>query len=231
MHRGLKAFILVIAFFGVVGIGAYAYVVRPTKAPSEPPATDQQNTTANNETPDNGSTYTIVSERSSATFSLDEELRGEHVTVVGTTNSVSGSVTADRNDLSDAQIAVIRVNARTFLTDSEQRNNAIRRLILKTENDANEFITFTTKSISGMPASAEVGQSFPFEATGDLYVAGTTKEVTFRGTAMFDSDSEISGSAETLLHYPDFGITVPDLPFLANVEKDVLLKINFVATH
>ncbi len=162
---------------------------------------------------------------------LIEDLRGEPVTVVGTTADVTGEVTVDRAKLSQASIGTIRINARTFVTDSEQRNNAIRRLILKTEDDKNEFITFTATSIDGLPTSAEVGKQFPFSATGDLTVSGQTRKITFEGKAMFVSDDEISGAVQTMVHYPDFGISVPKLPFLANVHEDVMLRLDFVAAR
>lgn len=177
----------------------------------------------------NDGKYHIMAEQSKASFSLEEDLRGEHITVTGVTNQVSGAFKADRTNLAAIQIDPIRINARTFVTDNESRNNAIRRMILKTENDANEYIEFTPKSVTEIPAAAEVGQTFPFKAMGDLKVSGVTKEVTFTGTAKFVSDTQLSGMAETKVHYPDFGVTVPNLPFLANVDQDTTLKIEFVA--
>lgn len=224
MSKGVSYALGAVVLLVLIGAGAYAYTTAPTKAPSA-----LVNEGAVMTAPAADGKFQIVSERSTASFSLEEDLRGTHITVLGTTNQVSGAVKADPASLAATEFDTIRINARTFVTDSEQRNNAIRRMILKTENDANEFIEFKPKSVSGTPATIEIGQPFSFKTTGDLTVSGVTKEVTFDGTATFDSADEISGSAQTRVHYPDFGVTVPDLPFLANVDQDTTLKIDFVA--
>jgi polyisoprenoid-binding protein YceI len=241
MNRTLKIFLIIVALAVAGAFGAYAFVSRPTKAPTqtaqdtmkpvvvaEEPKEETPEPTATEET--DGSTFRIVSEKSTASFSLEEDLRGTHITVLGTTKDVSGEVSADRMALADAKIGTIRINARTFVTDSEQRNNAIRRMILKTEDDANEFIEFVPKSVTGLTATAEIGKAVPFSVTGDLTVSGQTKEATFKGTVTFVSETELSGSVESNIHYPDWNIAVPNLPFLANVDQDVTLKLEFIAT-
>jgi polyisoprenoid-binding protein YceI len=230
MVRALKYVLFAAIIVAAVVFVIYSYVVSPTKAPTttmnETPSVEASDQTADDTTDE---TFRIVSEKTTASFSLNEMLRGEPVTVVGTTNQVTGGVTADRADLGTMSLGTVRINARTFVTDNEQRNNAIRRLVLKTEDDANEFIEFTATSVTGLPQTAEIGTPFAFQTTGNLTVSGVTREVTFSGTATFTSDNEITGSAETFLHYPDFGISVPDLPFLADVAQDTSLKIEFVA--
>ncbi len=209
----------------VIALGAfaiYSYAVRPTKAPTE---------TANEETGTaTDSAFHFDTKKTVASFTLNEVLRGTPTVVVGTTSDMSGSFTADRQALASAQLSEIKINARTFVTDSEQRNNAIRRFILKTEDDANEFIVFKPTEIKGLPEHANLGQSITFQISGDLTIAGVTKPVTFTGVMSFTTDNTLEGKAQTTVHYPDFGITVPDLPFLANVDKDTLLKIDFTAT-
>ena len=241
MNRTLKIFLIIVALAVAGAFGTYAFVSRPTKAPTQTaqdtvkpivvatePKEETPEPTATEET--DGSTFRIVSEKSTASFSLEEDLRGTHITVLGTTKDVSGEVSADRMALADAKIGTIRINARTFVTDSEQRNNAIRRMILKTEDDANEFIEFVPKSVTGLTATAEIGKTVPFTVTGDLTVSGQTKEATFKGTVTFVSETELSGSVESNIHYPDWNIAVPNLPFLANVDQDVTLKLEFIAT-
>ncbi len=254
MSKGASYALAAVVVVLLGGAGVYAYVTAPTKAPSTVVGTQPQMDHAGM-VMDNGQMmatntdqtammmasgtmmmapladgkYHIVPEQSTASFSLEEDLRGNHITVLGTTNQVTGAIKVDRTNLTTAQFDPIRINARTFVTDSEQRNNAIRRMILKTEDDANEYIEFTPKSVTGVPAKAELGQSFTFKVTGDLRVSGTTKEVTFDGTGSFTTEDQIAGTAQTKVHYPDFGVSVPNLPFLANVDQDTTLKIDFVA--
>lgn len=237
MTRNLKLLSGLILIAAAAGIGTYTYATRPTKAPTQPienavkPIDTATTTKPIVQEPRKDGTFRIISERSKATFTLGEILRGSPVTVVGTTNQVAGEIQADRTNLSALQIGTIRVNARTFVTDNPQRNNAIQRMILKSENDANEFIEFVPKNVTGTPATAEIGQTFDFQVTGDLLVSGSTKEVTFKGKGTFVQNNELSGNAETTVHYPDFGISIPQLPFLADVDEDVKLTIEFVATR
>lgn len=232
----MNAKLTVLAVSALVLIGGYAvysYATAPTKAPTGRTAS------AASAAPDQGlktddvpadGKFHILPARTTASFALNEILRGQPKTVVGTTHDVDGAIAANRAGLNEtAYVGTIRINARTFVTDSEQRNKAVRRMILKTEDDANEFVVFTPKTIAGLPATAEIGQPFTFEITGDLLISGVTKETAFKGLAAFMSENEIAGNAETLLHYPDFGVSVPNLPFLANVDQDATLKLEFVA--
>lgn len=238
MSKGASYGLAVVVVVVLAALGAYAYVTAPTKAPSvmmETATTTEQGVamTATSGTmmaaPVADGKYHILADQSKASFTLNELLRGQPVTVVGVTSQIEGAFQADRSNLAALKLEPIRINARTFVTDSEQRNNAIRRMILKTENDSNEFIIFTPTSVSGAPATIAIGQSFPFQVAGDLLVSGTTKPVTFTGNATFSADDQLSGSVEAKIHYPDFGVTVPNLPFLANVDQDTTLKLDFVA--
>ncbi len=173
-------------------------------------------------------TFTIDSSSSTASFTIDEELRGSPKTVVGTTSDVAGQVSLDPADPSTAQIGTIEISARTLVTDEGQRNNAIRRFILST--DQYEFIDFAPTSITGLPASISIGTPFDFTVTGDLSIKGTAKSVTFDVTATLTSDTTLEGKATTKVTRSDFGLTIPSVPFVANVSDDVGLELDFVAT-
>ncbi|MCK9361170.1 YceI family protein [Patescibacteria group bacterium] len=242
MNRNLKIALAVVIVLAVAG-GAYAFylVGTPTKAPSQPVAAPngQNPPPALPEASENipvpmmatgtESIFRIDAQASKAEFTLNEVLRGEPKTVVGTTNNVSGEIAVDPEHTDQARIGTIRINARTFKTDSEQRNRAIVRMIFKSEDDANEFIEFTPTQIVGVPTSTKAGEEFAFIVTGDLTISGVTKSTTFEGKGQFVSDTEIKGALETMVHYGDFNLAVPNLPFLANVDQDVKLLFEFVA--
>jgi polyisoprenoid-binding protein YceI len=78
---------------------------------------------------------------STVRFTLDEILRGEPATVVGTGSQVSGEIAIDFNQPANSEIGVILVNARMLVTDNDFRNRAINNSILETGKY--EFITFT----------------------------------------------------------------------------------------
>jgi polyisoprenoid-binding protein YceI len=171
--------------------------------------------------------FEIAPDQSQVSFSIYEELAGQPKTVVGTTSQVAGQLAVDAQDLSQTQVGVIQVNARTFTTDSDRRNGAIRNFILNT--DQYELITFTPTSVTGLSGAAQAGQSFTFQISGDLTIRNVTRSVTFNVTAQGTSASQITGTATTTIQRSDFDLTIPSVPNVANVGEEVTLQIDFVA--
>ena len=216
-------FALIIIF---VGIGAYFYFTRPASAPSG----DIVGTTENLPSGDSEEEkrYAVVPNESKAQFSLYEMLRGERTHVVGTTGDITGQVAIDTSTPAEMRIGEIKINARTLKTDSDQRNGAIANLILKSGDSSNEYIVFTPTYINGVPNSIEEGSEFSFTVTGDLLISGTTQSVTFDATGMLAGDT-FSGTAESDIEYKNFGLSIPNIPFVADVDETVHLKVTFVA--
>jgi polyisoprenoid-binding protein YceI len=65
--------------------------------------------------------FRIVPEQSEVRFNIFEELRGEPVTVVGTTNQIAGDIRVDFANPANSEVGTIRVNVRTLVTDNEFR--------------------------------------------------------------------------------------------------------------
>lgn len=229
MHQSFRTALLTLTVLVAVGGGIYAYTTREGKAPSAP--VNSTVVTPSNDavaTQKNEMLFRISPTDSKAEYRLGELLRGEPVTVIGTTNQIEGTFAINRNNLPVSRLGTIRVNARTFKTDSDRRDNAVQRMILKSEQDAFEYIDFLVKNIQA-PATASNGQPFNVEIMGDLTIAGVSREATFKGTAQFANDNELISDVETTVTYGDYNIKVPDLPFLANVDKNTVLKLHLVA--
>ncbi len=175
--------------------------------------------------------FGIVSAESQATFTLEEDLRGSRTTVVGSTRDVGGTVTVDLEDPRASSIGTIVVNARTLETDNSFRNRALRSDILKSAQDAYEFIFFEPRSLDNFSAeSVSVGDTLTFDITGDLSIADATRSVTFNASVTLESETQISGSASANVLYADYNLVIPQVPSVANVTDDVDLAIHFVAT-
>jgi polyisoprenoid-binding protein YceI len=170
--------------------------------------------------------YQITPGESQVRFNIFEELRGSPKDVIGASDQVAGEVALDLSDLSTAQVGVIQVNARTFVTDDDRRNQAIRNRILFT--DQYEFITFTPTEVRGLSGSGEPGQSFSFQIAGDLTIRDITQPVVFEVSAVGESADRIVGTATTSISRADYNLIVPDVPFVANVSDEVTLEIDFV---
>lgn len=173
-------------------------------------------------------TFVIDGSQSQARFHIFEELRGSPKTVEGVT-TIEGSVALDPANLAAAKIGEIKIDARSFKTDSGMRDGAIRRFILGSNDDDHRYISFTPTAISGLPASAKAGDTLNFQVTGDLKIYETVKPVTFAMTVTAQSDVELSGSGSTTVLRSDFGLSIPSVPGVANVGDEVSLFIDFTA--
>ena len=185
--------------------------VEPTEAPGDGPII-----------------FEISQTESEVRFTIDEMLRGEPNTVVGTSDQVAGQIAVDLADLSTAQVGVIQVNARTLATDNNFRNRAIRNVILET-NDY-EFITFTPTAVNGLPDTAITGDTLTFQITGDLTIRDITQTVVFDVTATAVSGTRLEGTAVATVQRADYNLVIPEVEGVANVNEAVLLEIDFVAT-
>lgn len=218
----MKKIIPIIIVVVVVAVGFFVYETRPVQSPTE----DIKSQTVPVEpvpeasTDSTSKTYAISQTDSTSSFTITEELRGSPATPVGTTNSIAGefSVTADKAGAQAITIGTIKIDARTFKTDSSQRDGAIVRFILKSETAGNEYITFTPTDKAIPFKNGE-----PFAVKGNLAVSGVTKPVTFSATATV-KDGVLTGSTSSTLKRSDFNLTIPSIPFVANVSDTFTVK-------
>jgi polyisoprenoid-binding protein YceI len=244
----MKRSIIVWALAAIVLIGggglAYLYFAGGSGEPSTelttPAIASSPTTVASETTAASGSgsneasasqAFVIDATRSTAAFEIDEVLRGSPQRVVGTTSEVAGQIQVDPTDLSTIQFSQIIINARTFETGSGNRDRAIRGpVILNSASDEFEFITFDVTSVEGLTGSLAVGEPLVFTVTGDLMIRDTTTSVTFDVTATPTDPDTIEGSASTTVLRSDYGIGIPNVPGVADVGDEVLIRLDFVAT-
>lgn len=231
MNRSMMIFAAVLV--AAVGGGAAWWFSQGTEAPSTdvtaPPvestttteASEPTSTTAGTESEAQGGITYALTDASTATFTLTEELRGAPTTVVGTSTIVLGEILYDPEDPSSIQVGTVLVNARDFSTDSSNRNRAIRGPIL--DADTFEFIEFTPTSIDGFDGSGAA-----FSVSGDLTIRDVTNPITFEVTASIDSET-VAGTATATVDRTLWGLSIPSAPGIANVSESVTLTLDFVA--
>jgi polyisoprenoid-binding protein YceI len=194
---------------------------------------DNQNTTSSNDQPATSGAVTlaILPEESEARFIIDEILNGADKRVVGVTNAVEGSITADQADPGSVSVSPIKVDLSNLTTDNSFRNRAIKDLILQTGDPVNQFATFEPTGYSGLPETITIGEPFSFQITGDLTIHGVTNQETFDVTATPVSETRLEGTATLAdLTYADYGVKILRLPAqVASVEDTVTLELSFVA--
>ncbi|HSJ36417.1 MAG TPA: YceI family protein [Acidimicrobiia bacterium] len=172
----------------------------------------------------------VLGEGSQARFELDEELRGSPKHVVGTTPEVVGQVRFDPTDPAGAELSDIVINARTFQTDSSNRDRAIRSaVVLDSGSDEFELITFRPASVDGLAGPLAVGDTVTFTVTGELSLKGVAQPTTFDVEATWLDENTLEGTAEVVVDRTDFGIGIPSVASVANVTEEVLIALDFVA--
>lgn len=177
----------------------------------------------------NGKIFTIDSSASQASFTMHEVLFGQPKTVVGTTNAVTGQILIDQATPSQSKVGEIRIDLTGLATDSDMRNQTIQNRILETGDPANQYASFVTKSISGLPTSVAVGQKVSFTLTGDLTIHQVTRSVTFNATATLTNPTTLTGQAQTTVRYSDFTIAIPNVPSVTGVSDTTTLALTFTA--
>ncbi len=200
----------------VVVAGALVwYAMRPIAAPSAPAAEQAAPAATETATTSASAPYKVLNTDSAAEFSIDEVLRGKPFTAVGTASVIEGDETA------------IRVNARTFTTDSQGRDRMIARFILESEKPENEFVEFRPAGLAALLAANVEAMPVPIEIMGTLMIRGVAKPATFRGTIERKGDMHRI-VAETKASRADFGLTIPSVPSVASVADTVTLKADIV---
>jgi polyisoprenoid-binding protein YceI len=136
---------------------------------------------------------------------------------------VAGDIAVTAQGIS---LGELRLDARTLATDSANRNGAMQRFILKTTTAGNEYIVF--KPTSGYAGTVSLGTPVSFDVAGDLTIAGVTKPAVFKVTATV-TDTKVTGTATTRIKRSDFGLIIPNIPFVANVDDEFPVTLQIIA--
>ncbi len=202
-------------------------VPEPEPAPTATAPPQEEAATEMEEKPAGSQTFVIVAQESEARFIINEMLLGQPKTVIGTTNALSGELTVDVANPAASAIGPIQIDTGTFVTDNDNRNRAIRRFIL--QSNQHQFITFNATELTGLPDAVSVGGEIEFEITGDLTVRDITSPVLFIVTMQVVSESELRGTAATIVAREAFELTIPQVPSVANVGEEFIIEFDFVA--
>ncbi|WP_317230528.1 YceI family protein [Clavibacter sp. MX14-G9D] len=145
---------------------------------------------------------------STAGYRVDEVLNGTDVTVVGTTEDVTGTITVDGSTLS---AATVTVDVASIATDQPPRDSYFRDEAMQVSQFPDATFTLTQPIDAAVPASGEVAT---VDATGELTMHGVTQTVTVPLQAALSGDGvQVSGSIPVT--FSDYGVEAPDLGFVS----------------
>jgi polyisoprenoid-binding protein YceI len=144
-----------------------------------------------------------VADGSVVRYRIKESLLGQSGTAVGTTNSVTGTMTIAGTKVTAASFTV---DMTTFHSDKSQRDGQFQGRIMDTA--AFPTATFAlSKPIELAPVPVE-GAAKTYPATGKLTIHGTTNDVTFALDTKHTGNS-IAVSGSHLITFSDYNIDNP----------------------
>lgn len=215
----MKKLVYTILAFVIIAIAVYLYATRAVKVTEIPFNFVDTSTVATSTT-----VITIDSSKTIAQYQIGEILRGSPFTVVGNNTSIEGSVVFD-NDIVSGEV---RIDARVFKTDAQNRDNAVARYIFKSEDPRYTHIVFKPTQVTNLQTSLSQSTSHTFTVQGDLTIVDVTKPVSFAVTVT-NTNGVFTGEASTTISRKDFNISIPSVPFVASADDEVKLKLMFVS--
>ena len=160
-------------------------------------------------------TYVVRNDgKNLAAFHLPDALES----IDGTTNEISGSITADPANPANSSVRIM-VDLGTLDTGLALRNRHLRERYVETGKYPNA--TFLSAAISSPATTIEPNQPVDLIITGDFTMHGTTRRITVPVRVILIPETEITRSARGpgdwihatatfKLKLSEFGIDVPD---------------------
>jgi polyisoprenoid-binding protein YceI len=165
---------------------------------------------------------------SEARYRAQEGLVGRGANeAVGRTPNVSGTIQVEADGTITADQSRIMVDLTSLQSDSNTRDNYIKRSTLQVAEFPNAI--FVVTGAPGLPVPLPTSGMATFELVGDLTVHGVTRPTTWQATATF-ADREVTGSATTTVLMTDFGMTPPRVGSVVSIEDSVKLELDVKAT-
>lgn len=176
---------------------------------------------------DNGRIRLVVAgEGNEARYRVREQLASIDFPsdAVGKTSNVQGGIVleADGRVVRDSSRFVI--DLASLATDSERRDNFVRRNTLETET--HPTAVFVPTELRGLRFPLPSMGDVAFTMVGDLTIRGVTRPTTWEVTAHV-MNGTVSGEAKTSFTFADFELTKPRVRSVLSVNDDIRLEYTF----
>jgi protocatechuate 3,4-dioxygenase beta subunit/polyisoprenoid-binding protein YceI len=169
--------------------------------------------------------YVIVPEESEARYRITEQLANLSLPndAVGVTRQISGAVVLNLDGSIDTANSQLTVNLASIASDRGNRDNYVRRNVLKTDQYPNAV--FVPAAVTGLPSPLPESGEVNFQVTGDLTLLTVTRPVTWNVTGTINGDQAV-GQATTSFTFADFNLTKPSVPIVLSVEDEIRLEVD-----
>lgn len=215
--------------FGGVGILTVVLATQGVVAASIPEAVapDRERGTLAHASDTAVHVWVVAPEGNEARYRVREQLARINFPsdAVGTTSAVEGRIVIQPDGSIDADASWFAIDLTTLESDSDRRDNFIRRNTLETETYPEaRFVPTAFDGLSGpIPGSGEVS----FGIIGTLTVHGVTRPARWDVAAELVGDA-ILGRATTRFTFGDHGMTIPRVGSVLSVNDDIRLEYDFI---
>ncbi len=202
------------------GVAYFAFV--PSTEPMEPAAVAGATAVAASQ----GIRLTTAPEGNEARFRVREQLASVSFPsdAIGSTTAITGTIVFEPNGAIVKDNSSFTVDLTTLKSNSDRRDNYIRRRTLETETHPNAL--FVPTSFLGLPDTLPANGHIAFQLTGDLTVHGVTRPVTWTVTARAENGI-YSGNATTGFKFDYFEMAVPRVASVLSVVDSITLEYDF----
>ncbi|QYH19754.1 YceI family protein [Corynebacterium aquatimens] len=157
----------------------------------------------------------------SAGFTFNEVLPGERKTTSGSTQGVTGAVVIEAGTLQSGDVTVDMTN---LTTDSDVRDNNVRRKIFHTDQYPES--TFVITEPADLSALADTGGIGQIELTGDLTIHGETNAITHTFDVVRSGDRLIV-AGDIPINRLDYGVETPEFVAATIAEEgEINIRLN-----
>jgi hypothetical protein len=170
--------------------------------------------------------YVVAPAGNEVRYRVNEQLAGFDLPndAVGKSSAVSGAIAFDADGrLLPAESRFV-VEASTFVSDRDRRDNYVRSRLLQSEQFAQ--IALVPTELRGVSLPLAGTGSSNFELLADLTVRGVTRPTVWRVSARLD-DGRVSGTASTRFAFNDFQMEKPRVRSVLSVADTIALEYDF----
>lgn len=157
-----------------------------------------------------------VTTASELRYRVKETLNGLDTEAVGSTNSITGSLTLTANSASAAEFTV---DMTTFTSDESRRDAQFNGRIMQVDQFPTGVFTLTSPIDFGVVPSE--GVEIAATATGDLTLHGVTKSVTFDLTAKL-ANGKIGVLGQIPVLFSDYNVESPSIATIVTEDNGLL---------
>lgn len=156
-------------------------------------------------------------------YRVNETLAGNTAnTAVGRTPAVTGSLTLDGATITSVEVSA---DLTQLASDDSRRDGRLREQAIETDRFPNA--TFKLTQPIGLGAVPADGSSFDVDATGDLTLHGTTKQVAIPLHATLSGDVvTVTGSIE--IAFADYAIEKPTSFLVLSIEDHGVMELQLL---